>query len=209
MEKKNNNKRLSLEKIINNLFARIQKLEKNKEIQIKDFFGSKIILNENEFNFIAKEISPKNNISLQLLFSSDINKENVEDLKSAYIGKKDLLFLIKTTKDKRFGGYAHESFELKEFDKIDKNAFLFNINQLEIYRASGNDTSIWKDSVTINSINFGGGTDLKINHKFLSEKNYTKPNGDLYYNYNKKEYALNGELYFEISILELFKVIFH
>ena len=101
----------SLEKNINKLLLRIQKLENNKVDNNNDVFGSKIILNEKELNFISKAISSENNISLKLLFSSDKSKENVDELKSAYIGKNDLLFLIKTTKNKRFGGYAHETFE--------------------------------------------------------------------------------------------------
>ena len=153
----------SLEKIINNLLLRIQKFENNKvDNNNDDVFGSKIILNEKELNFISKAILPEKNISLKLLFSSDKSKENIDELKSAYIGKNDILFLIKTTKNKRFGGYAHESFENYKFKKYDKNAFLFNINKLEIYRANKTDYSIWSD-IFNDSINFGHWTDLRIN----------------------------------------------
>ena len=133
--------------------------------------------------------------------------ENADELIKAYIGKNDLLFLIKTSENKRFGGYSHETFELDKFHKIDEKAFLFNIDNLEIYKSQGTDFSINKKNVTLDSINFGGGTDLRIFHNFFSEKNYTSPRENKYYDYKKKKFALNGEKYFEISVFELYRVI--
>lgn len=167
-------------------------------------YGSNILLNKSEIDFILKNISNKK-MSLKLLFSSESNGENVDDLKNAYSGKSDILFIIKTAKDKRFGGYAHESFKLIEFEKKDKKAFLFSLDKLKIYK-SNNYCSIWKDSNTLNSINFGGGIDLKICHNFFSGENYTSPNNNLYYDYKDEIFALNGEKNFTISILEVFKV---
>ena len=167
-------------------------------------YGSNILLNKSEIDFILKNISNKK-MSLKLLFSSESNGENVDDLKNAYSGKNDILFIIKTAKDKRFGGYAHESFKLTEFEKKDKKAFLFSLDKLKIYK-SNNYCSIWKDSNTLNSINFGGGIDLKICHNFFSGENYTSPNNNLYYDYKDEIFALNGEKNFTISILEVFKV---
>lgn len=219
-----NNKIMSLEKIIQNLIVRIENLEKNKENnsqnqiylgknnKIKNetnLYGSKIFNYEEEISFLFNGISQNNNnkITLKLLFSSEIDGENEEKLKTIYTKKNDLLFLIKTKENKRFGGYAHESFELSEFHKKDSRAFLFNIDNLQIYRSKNTKCSIFKNEYTMNSINFGGGVDLKIYHKFFSEQNYTNPNGNLHYDYNNKEFALNGNKNYDISILEIFKVI--
>ena len=60
---------------------------------------------------------------MKLLFSSKINGENVEELKNAYSPKIVILFIIKTKKNKRFVGYAHESFKLTEFEKKIKKLF--------------------------------------------------------------------------------------
>ena len=131
-----NNKVLSLEKIIQKLLVKIENLEKNKEnndqisYEIKtDLYGSKIFIDKKEISFLFNGISKNNNkIGLKLLFSSEVDGENEEKLKATYVKKNDLLFLIKTKENKRFGGYAHESFELYEFDKKDLRAFLFNID---------------------------------------------------------------------------------
>ena len=171
-----------------------------------NFIGSKILLSQEEFEFLSKAISDKK-VTLELLYSSLIKGENADELIKAYIGKNDLLFLIKTSENKRFGGYSHETFELDKFHKIDEKAFLFNIDNLEIYKSQGTDFSINKKNVTLDSINFGGGTDLRIFHNFFSEKNYTSPRENKYYDYKKKKFALNGEKYFEISVFELYRVI--
>ena len=173
-----------------------------------DLYGSKIFIDKKEISFLFNGISKNNNkIGLKLLFSSEVDGENEEKLKATYVKKNDLLFLIKTKENKRFGGYAHESFELSEFHKKDSRAFLFNIDNLKLYKSQNRDSSIFKNARTINSINFGRGVDLKIYHKFFSNQNYTSPDGNRYYDYNNEKYALNGKIYYDISILEIFQVL--
>ena len=124
----------------------------------------------------------------------------------AYIGKNDLIFIIKTDNNNRFGGYAHECFELNYFEKKDLNAFLFNLNKKTIYKSKGGSNSIWRGPFQLLSINFGSGVDLKINHKFLSGKNRVYPSGKDY-NYNQVIYPLNENEYFCISFFEIYQVI--
>ena len=68
----------------------------------------------------------------------------------------DILVVIKTKKNKRFGGYAHESFLPDAFKKSDLNAFLFNLDKKELYKSKGNKSSIWRGKSGANSMNFGG-----------------------------------------------------
>ena len=96
---------------------------------------SKIFANTDELCFILSTISNDylDRMNLELLFSSNIDGENEEKVKSAYINKNDILVLVKTKQNKRFGGYSHESFELNNFLKKDSKAFLFNFDKLNIY----------------------------------------------------------------------------
>ena len=167
--------------------------------------NSNIFQNEEEIQLLLNNISnnPKN---LKLLYNSKIDGENIEKLIDTYTGKNDLIFLVKTIKSKRFGGYAHECFERNNFEKSDKKAFLFNLDTKQIYKSNGKDLSIWRGSITFDSINFGTGTDLRIFHKFLSVDNKTLQ-VDYDYNYNNDEYALNGEKYFRISFFEIYQVL--
>ena len=159
------NKRIeSLEKKFDE-FKIIFKVEYIKNVILK---GSNIFKTEKEIELLLNNIPFKAN-NMKKLYDSEIDGENEEKLLNTYTGKNDLIVLVKTDKSKRFGGYAHECFEKQEFRKKDMKAFLFNLDKKEIYKSisSCSNTSIWRGNNTIDSINFGIGTDLKIFHKFF------------------------------------------
>ena len=158
-----------------------------------------------DIGFLYKAISPNDNLSLKLLFSSKISGENKEKLKSSYINKSDIIILIKTKTNKIFGGYAHESFrESKDFHVRDNKAFLFNLEAFKIYKSKGSENTLW--NYNDESIDFGRGIDLRIFHKFFSRRNYTNPSENDFY-YKGEKFALNDVKYFDISRLEIYQVI--
>ena len=167
--------------------------------------NSTIFESEEDIELLLKNFHNKLT-DLELLYNSKDEKENEEKLLNTYIDKEDLIFLIKTNESKRFGGYAHESFQKGEFMKKDKNAFLFSLDKKTIYESRGKSFSIWRGSNTMNSINFGTGTDLKIYHNFLTEqsKTYQTQND---YDYKEEEYALNGKDSFKINNFEIYKAL--
>ena len=167
--------------------------------------NSTIFESEEDIELLLKNFHNKK-IDLELLYISKDKEENEEKLLNTYIDKEDLIFLIKTNESKRFGGYAHESFQKGEFMKKDKNAFLFSLDKKTIYESRGKSFSIWRGSNTMNSINFGTGTDLKIYHNFLTEqsKTYQTQND---YDYKEEEYALNGRDSFKINNFEIYKAL--
>ena len=127
--------------------------------------NSSIFQKTEEIQLLSNSISPDNNLTFKLIYSSKLHGENSEKLKSAYIGVNDILVVIKTKKNRRFGGYAHESFEDKEFKKRDIKAFLFNLDKMKIYKSNGTRHTIW--NFNLDSIDFGYGTDLRVFHNFL------------------------------------------
>ena len=185
-------------------------ITQNNKPEIKNSNFEKILKNstifesEEDIEFLLKNFHNKKTY-LELLYNSKDEEENEEKLLNAYIDKEDLIFLIKTNESKRFGGYAHESFQKEEFMKKDKSAFLFNLDKKTIYKSKGKSFSIWRGSNTKNSINFGTGTDLKIYHNFLTEqsKTYQTEND---YDYKEEKYALNGTDSFKIINFEIYKV---
>ena len=199
-----------LKNIIINLTKRIEKLEEKSKKNDSDIkFNSNIIKKNEELMLLFRTISPfPKSLSLELLYDSAIEGENKEKFKSAYLGKNDIIIFIKTKKNKRFGGYAHEIFpEIIGSKKTDLKAFLFNLDKMKIYKSKGGQFSIW--NYCGDSMDFGIGTDLRIFHKFLTEKNYTNQilyKGD--YDYDE-DYALNGEYDFQVKYLELYKIIFN
>ena len=113
-------------------------LEKGKKISddgdIK--LNSNIINDKNELQFLLKSISFNENIYLKLLYDSNIEGENENKLIDAYTEKNDIIILVKTKNNQRFGGYAHECFEKGKFHKIDSKAFLFSLDKLKIYQSN-------------------------------------------------------------------------
>ena len=210
---------VELENKINNIMNRLDKLEIEKEKNeiktdkyILDQSLDNVIKNSNiiqdlkEIVFLFDAISINKKVSFKLVYSSEKERENKEKLKNAYIGKNDIIIIIKTKKNRRFGGYAHESFLDKEFQKKDLNAFLFNLDDLKICKSLGSPHTIW--NYNLDSIDFGWGTDLRIFHNFLSNKNYTSQS-EIDFQYDKnKNYVLNGEKYFDVLFLELYEVHF-
>ena len=205
LEKKN----IEFEKRFEQLSLRIEEINKlsKKQNDIKDNKIDKSnIFEKKEIDFILKEISPTKSISLTIIFNSQIDGDNINKLESSYLNKNNLLFVIKTKKNKRFGGFCSEKFEKKEFQKHDSKAFLFNIDDQEICKVKKDDEySIWREDNNDHSIRFGSGTDLRILENFLtSEKNYTSPSSSFLY---REGYNLSN-VYFGVSNLEIFQVEF-
>ena len=209
------NKINNLESIIENLNKKIDSLQLNPNEQIKPEQNSLILENSNIFNskkelkFLLNSIMPKEGykkLSLKLLYDSEIEGENKEKFISSYTNKNDILILIQTTKNKIFGGYTHEAFKISEgFIKKDSNAFLFNLSKFSIYKfkKGGSGYTIWNNEG--NSMDFGGGIDLRIYHKFLTHKNYTSQTS-FDFDYAGEQFPLNGEKFFAIKYLELYQV---
>lgn len=198
------NKVKKLEEILKNLY-----ILPPEEIEIT--IESNIIKDNNEMEFILKNISEDyNNISLNLLYDSNIEGENEIKLFNAYTEKNDIIVLIKTKNNKRFGGYAHESFEKQKFHKNDSRAFLFSLDKMKIYKSNNKGETIWRDDNYknyLNSINFGGGIDMRIYHKFKSEKNYVT-NEFFSFISDNEEFPLNDTKFFDILYLEIYQVVF-
>ena len=209
---------ISLEKEMQDLKNNFLNFKNNVEERLKNVkdsespigtnllsFISDIFLNQEENNLVLKQIS--NNIkSVKLLFSSKIDGNNIYKLKDAYLNKPNLIFAVKTKKGRRFGGYSCETFLDTKFRKNDINAFLFSLDHMKVFNSKNTNYDIWNDDC--DSIQFGGGTDLRINYDFYSNKNYTSQ-FSVYYDYqNCPDYILNGEMNFYVVNLEIYQIFF-
>ena len=190
----------NFQKIVNEKFKIYENLSNNRN---KIDFSSDIFINNEEKYFVLQQIS--NHIkSVKLIFNSKIHGNDINTLKNAYLNKYNLIFCVKTKKGKRFGGYASEKFLDKNFKTTDKSAFLFSLDNKKIIEPKYTKWDIWNSEC--NSIQFGGGTDLRIYYDFSSNKNYTSQNTD-YYDYSDcSKYILNGEYYFSVDILEIYQI---
>ena len=183
----------------------------NTNSNFKNIIEHSKILNEKDINFLLTYLANDKIIKdLELLYDSKKEEEDEEKLLNIYTEKEDLIFLVKTTESRKFGGYAHEKFKKEEFIQKDKKAFLFNLDKKKIYKSKGKSFSIWRGSNTKDSINFGTGTDLKIYHRYKSQDSKTfQTNNDYDYDSKDERLALNGNESFQIENLEIYKVLFN
>ena len=183
-----------------NFKSNIEEKLKYNNLRSNDL-DSDIFLNEEEKKLVLNQISNKIN-SIEKLFSSKIFGADVNKLKEAYLNKPNLIFVIRTKKGKRFGAYSNQIFEDSPFHKKDNKAFLFSLNHKKIFKSTSSPNDIWKQS--LDSIDFGGGSQIRIFYDFYSNKNYTHTGT----NYGCETLILNGEEHFSIEILEIFQVSF-
>ena len=188
--------------IIHKLQLQVSILEKNIFITENSILNNSNIFERNdEIELLCSKIAPKGKATLFLIY----NKTQPDNkLRSSYIGITDILILVKTQKYKRFGAYAHECFEENEFSKKDSKAFLVNLDSSRIYESKNLDRTIWNNES--DSIDFGRGTDLRIYYNFNCNENYTYQSNNFDYG-TYDTFALNGEKYFFVTNLEIYKVI--
>ena len=202
-----NSKIIKLEKEIQELKQKnnnlIKKLKKYQQKENRMFMDSEIFLNQNEKNLVLNQISDEIT-SINKIFDSKKDGDEPEKLKNAYLNKTNLIFAVKTEKGRRFGGFSSEPFLEDFFAKFDEKSFLFSLDHFKIMKAKKvANYHLW--NCENNSIQFGGGSDLRIFHDFSSYKNYTI--AGTYYDYGDSEPdVLNGEKYFFVEKLEIYQV---
>ena len=188
-----------------NLKNKIEENYKKNDSNITNNFKSDIFMNEIEKNLVLNQISDKIS-SIKLLFSSKLYGTDVTKLKEAYLYRPNLIFTIMTKKGRRFGAYSSEIFIDETFQKKDTKAFLFSLDHKKIIKSKSTDLDIWKQS--LDSIDFGGGSNIRIFYDFSSNKNYTNQS-EYYYDYtNCQSFVLNGEQNFSVHLLEIFQICF-
>ncbi len=200
----------------NHLTFNLNKQGEDTDLILKE---SMIIKDKSEMEFLKNYILKTQNKeikNIKIIFNSKIDGDNITTFQNKCYYQKNILFIIQTSKNKRFGGYTSEYFEKnKTYEKHDNYSFLFNLNEKEIYAVRNDgkmDTdynyTLWSNDNNDNSIRFGSGTDLRICKNFLSQNNQHYTSQSSSFIYNGKNYALNGERNFNISLLEVYQFLF-
>lgn len=164
---------------INNIKKELNILKGNNRM----FKASKII-NLDEEDLILSWFDAKP-ISFNLLLNAEINDEFLKNFFEKCENKSPTMIFIKTTENKRFGGYTNEIWP-REGAKKDEGSFIFSLTQRKKYtiKDSENAIGVLKD----NWISFGNGNDLYLYNCLKS-----KGGGCHSYCYNLNGNDLNGE----------------
>ena len=177
----------------------------NNELLLKEKYP--LFDNLKQYDFIIKTLSERLNRKvayLEKIFQASIDGDTNSKFHSICDGHSNTLTLIKSTNNKTFGGFtslAFHSFNGQYY--YDCNAFIFSLNNLEIYEINKKENSVWIGSG--NSVIFGSGHDIKLQDKCLT--NSQNCSIQTCYNYKGKNNALSGGSYFTTKDYVVYQVI--
>ena len=86
-----------------------------------------------EISSRVQRILNKKNIKYKILFRSNIDGDTASAFHKKCDGIKNTLILIKASGNKRFGGFATETWDGNDVNKKDEKSFIFSIDKMKIY----------------------------------------------------------------------------
>ena len=195
-------------------YQNILRQSQNKEINLEnqslliqdtrlEIIKGDIIQNAKELEILSRKISKNNKkISFNLIYKASIDGDKAEIFHKKCDGAKSTLVLVKSSNDKRFGGYTSCDWKGNNIEKKDDDAFVFSLDKRKIY-------DIIPEELAIGCYPRYGpvflGCQIRIYDEFLKNGGTTFEKG---MNYNTEEnYELTGGLKkFEIKDIEVYSV---
>jgi len=168
----------------------IENEKSRKNIYYKDLFKESNVIKEEERKLISNWVLPHYNLKFELLFSGKRDGFDSSIFHSKCNNKGPTLFVAKLENNRRFGGFASESWESNSVGKIDDKAFLFSLdNKIKYGLKKKGTTSIYSQKKS--SILFGPSWDGKKNDGaddiyFEGKKAEIRGTG-LKYNFERKD----------------------
>jgi hypothetical protein len=175
--------------------------EKKEREEIEYFMckNSKIILNDREKDLaIRKWINPnKKNFEIKLLFRMSRDGNQSSTYHRLCDNKNNLLTLIETDNNIKFGGFASKSWGIP--DQFIENAFMFSLNKMKKYERLNNNKAMYNGS-SYGPV-FGNQWDIFVNSTMTSGGEQLGSNSVFF---NKYEITNNGK--FNIKEMEIFQI---
>ena len=189
----------------------INQLHSESSSLISSLIHSTIIQTKNDFDHISSFIGSRSPISLSLLYKATIHGDSKSSFEKRVDGTTPTLILIQIEDGTRFGGYTTEDWKPvnkflkffgKKFGKIDKSAFMFNLDTNKKFVVKNNNNAIAPDYSNV--LTFGD-NDLTIVDKFFRSESKC----DFPKSYQGKNLELtNGRRTFKVREIEVFRVQF-
>ena len=173
----------------------------NQSNIINDILDLKIPL-EGIYKNLNKKIK-----EIKLLYQATRDGDQGNDFHSRCDGKENTLTFIKSTNNKKFGGFTSVAWDQNDKYIKDENAFVFSLDNKKCYFYKNNDDGaiIGNESYPVWIGKNNGANDIYISSGCLSNKNSCTSCGSNIYDGNK--YVLNGENYFQAVDVETYQII--
>ena len=206
LKEENKNLKRDINTFKDQMQTHLNELNNNKIIAQRDeIIQNDIIVELDELNQVYKWISPNKKITSKLLYKATRDGDKAETFHKLCNGISPTLTLIKTSNNYRFGGYTEAQWEssLNTIWKTDENSFIFSLDNKKKYKCINSSKSICCNAN--DGPCFGYGCDIGIRDNFLSHnKNFNSTPST--YKTSKKYELNNGDKYFNISELEIYKL---
>ncbi len=159
----------------------------------------KKIINENVCN---------KNIKYNLLYRATKDGDDSKIFHQKCDNNHQILVIFKTTKGIIFGGYTEKGYTGNGGNVIDNNAFFFSCDKKKVYKVKNNKTAIL-DCTNYGPIFGNNSTIINAQNKLLSYKCCTTTvNSSSFEGLNYDYEISNGEEYFYLQEIEVFKILF-
>ena len=202
-------------KELKQLINEIKKSSNNKNEVFNMIYNNSVIIQKNEFGIIYAALKIRINKEIKeikKLYQASIDGGEPYNFHNKCDNIPNTLVLIKSAGNRRFGGFASETWEsTSSIDKEDKNVFLFSLDKQKIYcyKNEGKTISCFKNRGPI----FGNGYTIKIEGNPLKEKklytNESSNKSNFEFRGDKNALSEDGEKKFIYAIdYEVFQIIF-
>ena len=126
------------------LKIKIEQISSNHERRNKyRIVKGDIIQDNKELEFLTQRICDKHKkITLNLLYKATVDSDKAQAFHLKCDNASSSLVLIKSSKNKRFGGFTSCSWAGKDKEKPDENAFVFSLDKMEIYNVIPEENAI-------------------------------------------------------------------
>ena len=168
---------------------------------------SEIIKGKNNIDLIINRlIKDFPNISFELIYKPTNNNETGEDFHKICDGKENVLVLIKTTDNTRFGGFTSVGFNSSSGFTKDDKAFLFSLDKNKIYEVKKGCNAIFCGQTYGPCFTGTDSFNIYIENKIFTYKQHTSPARDNCYEIINDYELNNGNYFFYVKNLEIYHV---
>lgn len=158
--------------------------------------------------FVKKMLGFEKTPKFELLFQASRDHDTFHTFLPKIINKKDIIILIHTKKNQKFGGFLHLPFTSDDVIQYDEKAFLFSLQYDRIFQLNEGEAPFWIGDGMFFAL---GKTDIFISEHFFTNRDsfdhFPQSYGNRYDGYIEKIFT-DGEENFEIEELEAFQLFF-
>lgn len=139
---------------------------------------------------------------MKLIFRASVDGDSSSTFHSKCNGKGNTVTFVRSTTNRRFGGFAEQAWNSNGSYFNDAKAFIFSLDESQVYYRNGNGNDLYGSSSY--GPTFGEGHDLYIANGCFNNTNSS--NSQKSYNWHGDIYVLEGKQNFKVKDYEVYEI---